>query len=140
MQQVRFDHPGLVGIAAFAIGSILAVAGGIGAYGFRDRLDRTAQAEALTGGLAARAPALLRRYGCSGCHEIPGIPGADGKVGGPLRGLRQRIYIAGVVPNTPANLAEWIVLPQAFSPRTAMPATGIDKAGARDIAAYLYAN
>jgi cytochrome c len=94
---------------------------------------------ALTGGDPARAPFLFRRYGCVGCHEIPGIPGADGKVGAPLAGLRERVYIAGVASNTSDNLIHWIVSPQAFSPRTAMPATGISEAEARDLAAYLYA-
>jgi cytochrome c1 len=96
-------------------------------------------ARALTGGDPAAAPALLRRYGCGGCHTIPGIAGADGKVAPPLAGLRQRVYIAGVIRNTPDNLMAWIVAPQALSPRSAMPATGITAAEARDVAAYLYA-
>ena len=81
----------------------------------------------------------MRRYGCAGCHTIPGIPGGDGQVGGSLAGLSHRVYIAGVVTNSPDNLVGWIVAPQAFSPRTAMPATGISEAEARDVAAYLYA-
>jgi mono/diheme cytochrome c family protein len=32
----------------------------------------------------------------------------------------------------------WIVSPQTFSPRSAMPATGISEAEARDVAAWLY--
>lgn len=94
-------------------------------------------AMAMTGGDPARAPFLFRRYGCVGCHEIPGIPGADGKVGASLAGLRARVYIAGVAANTSDNLIHWIVDPQAFSPRTAMPVTGISAAEARDLAAYL---
>jgi len=97
-------------------------------------------AVAMTGGDPARAPLLLRRYGCAGCHEIPGVPGADGKVGASLAGLRERVYIAGVAANTSDNLIHWIVDPQAFSPRTAMPATGISESEARDLAAYLYAH
>ena len=96
-------------------------------------------AVAMTGGDIARAPELIRRYGCAGCHTIPGIPGGDGKVGGPLKDIRQRVYVAGVVTNSPDNLVRWIVSPQTFSPRTAMPATGISEAEARDVAAYLYA-
>jgi cytochrome c len=72
------------------------------------------------------------------CHTIPDGPGADGKVGGSLAGLRQRVFIAGVVPNTADNLINWIVRPQAFSPRSAMPATGISQSEARDVAAWLY--
>ncbi|GGC64598.1 cytochrome c [Siccirubricoccus deserti] len=95
-------------------------------------------ARAITGGDPARAPALLRRYGCAGCHTIPGVPGADGKVAAPLAGLRARVYIGGVVPNTAENLVVWLLDPRALSPRTAMPATGITEAEARDVAAYLY--
>jgi len=95
-------------------------------------------AVAMTGGDIARAPGLIRRYGCAGCHTIPGIPGGDGKVGGPLKDIRQRVYVGGVVTNSPDNLIRWIVSPQTFSPRTAMPATGITEAEARDVAAYLY--
>jgi cytochrome c2 len=92
----------------------------------------------MTGGNPARAPAAIRRYGCAGCHTIPGIPGGDGQVGGPLADIVHRVYVGGVVTNSPDNLVKWIVSPQAFSPRSAMPATGISEAEARDVAAYLY--
>jgi cytochrome c1 len=97
-----------------------------------------AAAVALTGGDPARAPALFRRYGCSGCHTIPGIPGADGQTGAPLTGLSKHVYIAGVLENRSDNLIAWIVSPQSFSPQTAMPKTGISEQEARDLAAYLY--
>ncbi|RZN36205.1 c-type cytochrome [Bradyrhizobium sp. Leo121] len=96
-------------------------------------------ARAMTGGDPSHAPEIMRRYGCTGCHTIPGVAGADGQVGTPLAGLRGRVYIAGVAANSPDNLVRWIVAPQAFSPRTAMPATGIAEAEAGDVAAYLYA-
>lgn len=104
----------------------------------RTWMQRAEVAEALTGGDAALAPAIFRRYGCVGCHAIPGIPGADGKVGGALSGLREQVYIGGVLNNTPDNLVQWIVSPRRFSPKTAMPATGISKEEARHLAAYLY--
>jgi cytochrome c1 len=93
---------------------------------------------ALTGGDASRAPPLLRRYGCAGCHNIPGIPGADGLVGPPLGDLRQRVFIAGKLPNTAGNLVKWIVAPTSIHPASAMPNTGVSESEARDIAAYLY--
>lgn len=96
-------------------------------------------AVAVTGGDIARAPGLIRRYGCAGCHTIPGIPGGDGQVGGLLKDIRRRAYVGGVVINSPDNMIKWIVSPQTFSPRSAMPATGISEAEARDVAAYLYA-
>jgi mono/diheme cytochrome c family protein len=121
-----------------------AVAAGLGALittdVVRDNETRTAAAVALTGGDPARAPALFRRYGCSGCHTIPGIPGADGKTGAPLGGLSKHVYIAGVLENSSDNLVAWIVSPQDFSPRTAMPNTGISEREAKDLAAYLYSH
>lgn len=127
---------GEIALAAL-LAAMLAVGGA--AYAVRDGQQRMAVATAMTGGDPARAPVLFRRYGCGGCHAIPGIVGADGKVGGPLDGLRERVFIAGVVNNTPGNLVDWIVDPRHFSPRTAMPATGISANEARDLAAYLYA-
>lgn len=99
---------------------------------------RAEMAKAMTGGDATLAPAIFRRYGCAGCHTIPGIAGADGKVGGALSGLREQNYVGGVLNNTPDNLIQWIVSPPSFSPRTAMPATGITEEEARHVAAYLY--
>ncbi len=121
-----------------------AVAAGLSAFvvtnSIRDSQTRTAAAVALTGGDPARAPALFRRYGCSGCHTIPGIPGADGQTGAPLVGLSKHVYIAGVLENRSDNLVAWIVSPQSFSPQTAMPNTGISEQEAKDLAAYLYAH
>ena len=122
----------LVGIVAF-----VAAALGVSHY-FSLQATARAMAKALTGGDPDRAPALLRRYGCSGCHTIPDLAGADGKVAPPLEGLRKRVYIAGKVQNTPENLVRWIVSPQALAPGSAMPQTGISESEARDVAAFLY--
>jgi len=103
------------------------------------RLKQDAVAEVLTGGDLSLAPPIFRRYGCVGCHSIPGISGADGKVGGQLVGLSDQVYIGGVANNTADNLVAWIVSPQQFSSRSAMPATGITETEARHLAAYLYA-
>jgi cytochrome c len=103
----------------------------------RQQAERVARA--MTGGDPARAPEIMRRYGCGGCHSIPGVPGADGLGGPPLSGLIHRVYIGGVATNSPDHLIQWIVAPQKLSPRSAMPATGISEADARDVAAYLYA-
>jgi cytochrome c len=100
--------------------------------------ERSKAALALTGGDARRALPLLRRYGCGGCHAIPGVPGADGVVGPPLAGLRQRVFISGALPNNAGNLIKWIVKPSAIHPATAMPEAGSSVEEARDIAAYLY--
>ena len=96
-------------------------------------------ARAFTGGDPGKGQIAINNYGCASCHTIPGIPGGDGKVGGALSNLKGRVYVGGVATNTAENLIAWIVSPQTFSPRSAMPATGISEAEARDVATYLYA-
>ena len=91
------------------------------------------------GGQPDRAPRLMRYYGCASCHTIPGVPTANGRIGPPLKGLRERAFIGGVLSNNPDNLVAWIQNPRAIAPGTAMPHTGIPEQEARDVAAYLYA-
>jgi cytochrome c len=124
------------GTGAITIVATLWIASGIWLAG----READAVARALTGGDPANAAALAARYGCGGCHTIPGLPGAEGQVGPPLKGLRRRVFVAGVLPNTADNLVNWIVAPHRYAPRSAMPETGIGTDGARDIAAYLYAH
>ena len=123
---------------------LLAIAAVVGAYflyqAWSDAQENEAVARAITGGNPAQASAYFTRYGCGGCHTIPGVTGADGEVAPPLAGLRKRVYVGGVLRNSPENLIAWIVEPQRFSPNSAMPATGISESEARDIAAYLYAH
>jgi cytochrome c1 len=86
---------------------------------------------------AQRGAALIRQYGCGACHTIPGIADAQGLVGPPLSQFGSRVYIAGMLRNTPDNLALWIRDPQGIVPGNVMPNMGIDAQNARDIAAYL---
>lgn len=95
------------------------------------------QAPAL-GGDAAQGKLLLRQFACTSCHAIPGVAGGDGKVGPPLAGVAGRIYLAGVLPNTPQSMASFIRHPQKADPKTAMPDMGVSEAQARDMVAYLY--
>jgi len=94
--------------------------------------------EPITGGNPAKGKELIVHFGCGSCHTIKGIPAATATVGPPLQDLRKRVYLGGVLPNTPEHLAKWIVDPSQFADKTAMPAVGVDEAQARDIAAYLY--
>jgi cytochrome c2 len=104
-----------------------------------DQQQRFQTAAQLTaGGNAEAGMADLRKYGCSGCHTIPGIEGAYGQVGPPLNQFANRVYIAGRLPNTPENLMLWIQKPQQVVPNNAMPDMGIGEQDSRDIAAYLY--
>jgi cytochrome c len=95
--------------------------------------------EPLTGGNPAQGKELIAHFGCGSCHTIPGVRGATATVGPPLQDLRKRVYLGGVLTNTPDELVKWIVNPRAYAKETAMPAVGVDAAQARDIAAYLYA-
>jgi cytochrome c len=81
---------------------------------------------------------LIQDFGCGSCHTIPGINNADSMVGPPLNAWSRRIYIAGLLRNTPPNLATWIQHPQQIVPGNAMPDMGINQRQAQDIAAYLY--
>lgn len=80
----------------------------------------------------------IHAYGCGTCHIIPGIRGANGRVGPPLEAIAERAYLGGVIPNSPEAMMRWIMDPRAVDPRTAMPDTGVSRADARNITAYLY--
>lgn len=79
----------------------------------------------------------ITRSGCGACHQIPGVPNANGLVGPPLIHWSQRTIVAGYLPNTRANLVRWIQHPQQVAPGNAMPEAGLTQKQASDIAAYL---
>jgi cytochrome c len=85
-----------------------------------------------------RGRLLLRQFGCGSCHTISGVADAQGNVGPPLDGVARRVYLAGVLPNSPGAMAKWIRTPSAFDPQTAMPGLGVGEDHARDMVAYLY--
>jgi cytochrome c len=95
-------------------------------------------ARATTGGDPQRGVAAIKRYGCGSCHIIPGVSGAVGLVGPPLSGIGSRIYVAGVLQNTPDNMMRWIENPKAVDEKTVMPNLGVTPKDAADIAGYLY--
>lgn len=89
------------------------------------------------GGDPDRGAVLMVREACGACHQIPGIQQAHGEVGPPLTGFARRTMIAGLLANSPQNLARWIRTPQAFVPGNAMPNIDISPQEAADMAAYL---
>jgi cytochrome c2 len=95
-------------------------------------------AATVTGGDAQRGKVLIAANGCGSCHQIPAIDGADADVGPPLTRFGRRIYIAGILRNTPDGLIAWLRNPQTIVPGNAMPDMGLSERDARDIAAYLY--
>jgi cytochrome c1 len=82
---------------------------------------------------------LAAQKGCSTCHTIPGVAGANGVIGPNLAGVASRPTIAGGdVPNTgPADLERWILDPPAVKPGTPMPNLGLSQQEAQQIVAYL---
>ena len=87
---------------------------------------------------AERGASLIELHGCGSCHTIPGIPRAHGSVGPSLASFRDQAYVAGVLPNRPGDLVEWLMNPTVHAPQTAMPDLGITEDEARDMVAYLY--
>lgn len=100
--------------------------------------DWTEAALQVADGDPVQGARLVAQYGCGACHAIPGIARARGSVGPDLRGFRDQAYIAGVLPNRPGDLANWLQSPPRYAPETAMPDMGISEAEAEHMAAYLY--
>jgi cytochrome c2 len=96
------------------------------------------QARETTGADPQSGRNKIAYYGCGSCHDIPGIQGAHGLVGPPLSRIASRVYLGGVLPNTPENMVQWIRNPKAVDEKTAMPVLNVTETDARDIAAYLY--
>jgi mono/diheme cytochrome c family protein len=86
---------------------------------------------------ARRGRTALQQYACISCHTIPGVTGADARVGPPLEGIASRRMLGGVLPNSPENLERWIRFPQEVAPLSAMPNLGVTERDARDMVAYL---
>lgn len=96
------------------------------------------QARTLTGGDPGKGMAAIDKYGCGGCHTIPGVAGATATVGPPLTNIASRSILGGHLTNTPDNMMLWIKRPQQIDPKNVMPDMGVTDGDARDITAYLY--
>ena len=127
--------------AVLAIAAVAVLAGiGVGLAANQTEVKRreVARVHALTRGDPERGRAAIAARRCGGCHQIPGVAGAEGKVGPSLTAFSGRVYIGGRLQNTPDNLVLWIENPHQVDPQNVMPPMGIGEAEARDIAAYLY--
>ena len=89
------------------------------------------------GGRFGDAKALIASQ-CVGCHQVPGVRGADGWVGPSLAGIARQQVIAGKFANSPDTMVRWLMHPQAMVPGGAMPEMGLSEPQARSIANYLY--
>jgi cytochrome c2 len=84
-----------------------------------------------------RAKQLIAEH-CAACHQVPGVSGANGRVGPSLAGIARQQIIAGHFANAPATLARWIEAPQEMLPGNAMPDMQLSHEQAVEITAYLY--
>lgn len=85
-----------------------------------------------------RGRRALAELECGVCHEIPGVPGAWGRVGPSLAQYARNVYIAGKHPNVPEVLVQFVRDAPSLAHDTAMPAIDMTEEQGRDIAAYLY--
>jgi cytochrome c oxidase subunit 2 len=100
--------------------------------------DMSAPATTPSGGAARAGEHLFLADQCSSCHTIRGTSASYGTVGPDLTHVATRSSLAAAtIPNTPADLEQWIVNPQSIKPGTRMPDLGLSRNDARQIVAYL---
>jgi cytochrome c oxidase subunit 2 len=80
---------------------------------------------------------VFETQSCMNCHAIRGTTG-NGRFGPDLTHFGGRDTLAsGAVPNTPANLKEWIRNPDDLKPGALMPAMQLDETQLDQVTAYL---
>jgi cytochrome c len=89
-------------------------------------------------GNVSRGRELANQYGCNVCHMMPGVEGPQGSLGPSLAGLASRpTFSTAAVPNTAANLAQFIQNPASLNPQSSMPPIAIAADDVQDLVAYL---
>jgi cytochrome c oxidase subunit 2 len=92
-----------------------------------------------TGGIAGEGANLFQTMACMNCHTIRGTAAAA-RVGPDLTHLADRDTIgAGVLTNTPENLAKWLANPQRYKQGAFMPNMKLSDSEVKSIVAYLEA-
>jgi cytochrome c2 len=134
----RTTHTRSTRSLAFAAGYAAVLASCLLLAGCYDEMAQYTTVQEPAGGNPQNGATLIQQFGCGTCHTVPGIAGADGDVGPPLTKMARRVYIAGVLHNSPDNMVAWLENPQAVVSGNAMPRMGINRNQAQDIAAYLY--
>lgn len=88
-------------------------------------------------GAALRGAEVFREQACAGCHVIRGTD-AEGAIGPDLTHVAGRDTIAaGVLPNTPDDMARWIAETWEVKEGAIMPPVPLDEADLDDLVAYL---
>lgn len=96
-----------------------------------------ASAAVPTGGQAAQGAQLFQELACKSCHTISGTA-AQADIGPDLSHLASRETLAaGVLDNSPQNLADWLRDPQAIKPGNHMPNFGLTDPQIEELVAYL---
>jgi cytochrome c oxidase subunit II len=86
---------------------------------------------------AAEGEAVFDSQPCAGCHTVAGTP-AQGTIGPDLSDLGERPTLgAGLLENTPANLARWITDAPGVKPGILMPSLQLSSRDVQAIVAYL---
>jgi cytochrome c oxidase subunit 2 len=95
-----------------------------------------ALADAITDPSAAEGARIFANSPCVTCHRIDGV--SKGYIAPDLSHFGSRTTLAGaIMPNTPDNVARWIVDPQAEKPGALMPALGLQGRELENLVAYL---
>lgn len=87
---------------------------------------------------SAKGRDLFARHGCGACHRVSGTD-AKGEVGPELTRFGERLTVgAGLLPNTPENVARFIRETDTLKPRSKMPAySALSNEDALEIATWL---
>lgn len=93
---------------------------------------------ALSGGDPRAGRTAIERHGCGACHQIPGLPLTQGRVGPSLDKVAVRAFVGGELANTPSALTALVARPEHVQPQGGMPNMPLTDTEARDITAYLY--
>ncbi len=85
----------------------------------------------------ARGALTFQQMTCANCHAINGTP-ARAQVGPDLTHLADRQTLAaGLLENSPTNLARWLRNPQSFKAGSLMPNLHLTEAQVTDLVSYL---
>jgi len=86
---------------------------------------------------AQRGKLLFQSVQCAMCHAIQGTIAQAHSAPDLTHVASRRTIAAGTLPNTPANLASWILDPQKHKPGTNMPANPLSGEDLNALVAYL---
>ncbi|MFN2166366.1 MAG: cytochrome c oxidase subunit II [Anaerolineae bacterium] len=101
--------------------------------------QQLAQPAAPSSDLAAQGAQIFQQRTCTNCHAIAGT-GATQQIGPDLTHLGDRETLgAGVLDNTPEELARWLKDPQAIKPGSYMPNLKLSDSEINALVAYLEA-